>query len=87
MSKAFGPHLAYVAPFAVTFHSGKIVRPHFTRIGGRSLDKGVNLPSSLKAVEDAVAWVMGADDGSPNWSASFAQEPGPAYGVRVELRK
>lgn len=56
-----------------------------TRIGGRGVDPTVNLPASLKAVEDHVSEWCGIDDGSPLWRCSCRQEPGPAWGVRIEI--
>lgn len=85
VSRALGKHLVYVATFANRYHSGHGIRVRITRIGGRKLDHSVNLPASMKAVEDAVAFMMGADDGSPLWHCDFEQEPGGAMGVRVEL--
>lgn len=87
VSRAFGPHLVYVATFARLYHTGHPIHVRLTRLGGRKLDQSVNLPASLKAVEDAVAWSMGADDGSPLWRCTFAQEPGGSMGARIELLK
>lgn len=56
----------------------------FTRLGGRKLDRG-NLPHSLKGCEDAVAYLLGVDDGSNHWSVRYEQEPGGPIGVRVEI--
>ena len=47
----------------------------------------MNLPSSLKGVEDAVALMLGADDGDPRWRCVCAQEPGGRAGVRVRISK
>lgn len=86
VSRAFGPRLDVVARFALAFHAGRTLGVVFTRLGGRKLDKGVNLPSALKATEDAVALMLGADDGAPNWDAKFEQQPGGKSGVRIELK-
>lgn len=84
VSKAFGPHLAYVVRFASDYHSGIPVRVRFTRIGGRKLDRS-NLPSACKAVEDVTAFFLGANDGSDLWKAEFEQEPCDGLGVRIEF--
>lgn len=84
VSEAFGPRLGWVAPVADAYHAGRPVRVALTRLGGRRLDP-TNLPAALKAVEDAIAAAMGADDGSPLWRVSHDQEPGGPYGVRVVL--
>lgn len=87
VSPALGKRIDYLAPFARAYHAGIPVRVILTRLGGRKLDEGVNLPSSMKAVEDAVALMLGADDGSPLWHVEFEQEPEhTGHGVRIELR-
>lgn len=87
VSPALGKRIDYLAPFARAFHAGILIRVILTRLGGRMLDRGVNLPSSMKAVEDAVALMLGADDGSPLWDVQFEQEPEhTGHGVRIELR-
>ena len=80
-----GPYLRHVVQFAEAYHSRVPVRVHVVRLGGRKLDKLANLGSSLKAAEDAVALILGADDGSPLWVVTCDQEPGGPYGVRVTL--
>lgn len=85
VSRAFGPTLLYVAPVAAAYHRGEAVRVRLTRLGGRALDRAVNLPSSLKGVEDAVAYFLAANDGDDRWRCEVAQEPGGLAGVRVEL--
>ena len=55
-----------------------------TRVSPKSLDRAVNLPSALKAVEDAVAAVLGVDDGSPMLETSCDQRRGkPAVLVEI----
>ena len=83
--RALGQHLEAVIPFATAFHAGRAVVVRLTRLGGQKLDRTANLPSSLKAVEDSVALVMGADDGAPNWRCEVDQEPGGDWGVRIQL--
>jgi hypothetical protein len=84
VSEAFGRSLVWVAAFADHFHRGGGLRVVFIRLGGRQLDRS-NLPVALKATEDAVALMLGADDGDPRWRAEWHQEPGGAVGVRIEL--
>ena len=61
-SKIMGPHLKALAPFAEAYHAGRRLVVTFTRLGGKRLDRS-NLPTATKAVEDAVAFMLGADDG------------------------
>jgi hypothetical protein len=58
-----------------------------TRIAKGSLLDLSNLPPALKAVEDAVAFALGASDGSAAWGCCWAQEkrPGEPGVVRVEV--
>ena len=46
-----------------------------TRRAPRTLDRGDNLPGALKAVLDAVAAVLGVDDGSPSLEVAYDQRP------------
>lgn len=85
VSVVVGPYLRHLVPFAEAYHNRLPVRVHMVRLGGRKLDKLANLGSALKAAEDAVALILGADDGSPLWVATCDQEPGGAYGIRVTL--
>lgn len=86
VSKAFGKLMREVSPYAEHYHEGNPLRVTMTRIGGHKLDPGVNLPASMKGVEDAVALALGADDGAENWLPVFTQEPGPGkQGVRITL--
>jgi hypothetical protein len=39
----------------------------------------------LKGVEDAVALMLGVDDGSPQWLASYGQQTSDRYGVKIVL--
>ena len=57
------------------------------RLGGRGLDVG-NLWRAVKPVEDATAILMGCDDGWTAWRECFRvdQEPGPLWGVRIEIQ-
>lgn len=78
--------MAALVPFAHGYHhGGKTILCVLTRLGGRALDRTVNLPASLKYVEDAVCLKLGIDDGCPRWSCRCEQEPGGPAGVRIEL--
>jgi hypothetical protein len=50
------------------------------------LSRALDLPTAIKATEDALAFVMGASDGDPRWRSESAQEPGGAFGVRIEMQ-
>lgn len=84
--EAIGPHLGALEPFARHYADGGALRVGFVRLGGRRLDVMSNLGSALKGVEDAVAYLLGASDGSPQWHAAAGQEPGGGLvGVRVTV--
>lgn len=85
VSRTLGKYLKYLVPFAEAYHSGQTVRVLFKRLGGQGLDRMANLGPSMKAVEDALALMMGVDDGSPKWKAACDQEPGGDYGVLIVL--
>lgn len=86
VSFSLGGSLFDLAPLASRYHFGGKVLVKLTRLGGRALDRTANLPASLKYIEDAVALMMGADDGdSSRWLCECAQEPGGATGVRIEI--
>lgn len=55
-----------------------------TRLGGRAWDDDNN-QTGLKACRDTVAQWLGRDDGDKRLTWKYAQEPGPAWGVRVEI--
>jgi hypothetical protein len=85
VSREFGCRLDYLAPFARHFHAGRPLSVRLTRLGGRKLD-AANLGPALKATEDAVALMLGADDGDSRWCVEFHQEPQASLqGVRIEL--
>lgn len=85
VSKVLGPALGMLAPFADHYHRGGVLNVTLTRLGGQRLDTLANLGSALKAIEDAVALMLGASDGDPRWKAKAEQEPGGPVGVRIEL--
>jgi hypothetical protein len=85
VSGSLGRSLYDLAPLAAHYHRGGAVRVLLTRLGGRALDRTANLPAALKYVEDAVALMMGADDGDARWRCECGQEPGGPSGVRIEI--
>lgn len=84
VSRLFGASLRSLVPFAEHLHGGGVLRIVFTRLAPRSLDRG-NISATLKAVEDALALMLGTDDGSPQWLASYEQETSARYGVKIVL--
>ena len=82
---AIGVHLGALEPFARVYASGGALKVKFTRLGGRHLDQMANLGASMKGVEDAMAYLLGADDGDPRWHAIAQQKPGGPMGVEVVL--
>jgi hypothetical protein len=78
-------NLFSLAAFEVYVQRGGTVLARFVRLGGRRLDPMVGLPASLKGVEDAVCFLLGVDDSSPQWKPTCEQVPGGKVGVRVEL--
>lgn len=77
------------------FNTGKkIVGPIsvlLTRIGGRRMDEGDNLPMSLKHVRDCVAKWIHRNDNDPSIAWDCAQEPdltaNAKLGVRVTIKR
>jgi hypothetical protein len=85
VSKVLGPRLRALAPFAEAYHAGKPIRVLLTRFAPRKLDRS-NLWRALKACEDVVATMLGADDGDKRWLVECDQLENPAMGLRIELR-
>lgn len=85
--EAIGPHLGALEQYARHYAQGGALRVTFTRLGGRHLDQLCNLGGALKGVEDAVCYLLGADDGNPQWHPIPAQECGGPVGVRVDIEK
>lgn len=84
VSRCFGRQLDYLSHIARHYHAGRPIAVKLTRLATKRLDN-TNLGPSLKAAEDAVAFMMGCNDGDPRWLSSFHQEVGDVIGVRVEL--
>lgn len=87
VSRMFGKHLAKLVPYAEAYHQGKSINIRIIRLGGKKLDRTANLPMACKAIEDAIALLIGADDGAPNWYCSCDQDSGGWVGVRIELER
>ena len=85
VAAVLGKHLRELADFADHYHAGWPLGVTITRLGGRRLDALSNLGAALKAIEDTVALVIGADDGDPRWRGRAEQEPGGEVGVRIRL--
>lgn len=84
VSALFGRTLSHLAPFAAHYHGGQPLGITFSRLAPHRLDRG-NVSVALKAVEDAVAMMLGADDGDPRWVAIYEQEHNPRMGVRIQF--
>lgn len=84
VSRCFGRQLDYLSHIARHYHAGRPIDVKLTRLATKRLDNS-NVPPALKAAEDAVAFLLGADDGDARWQSSFHQEVGYVIGVRVEL--
>ncbi len=54
------------------------------RLGAKALD-GDNLQGAFKAVRDAIAQKLGADDADPRITWEYAQERAKGFAVRIEL--
>lgn len=76
--------LDWLQPLADHYADGGCLRVVLTRLGGRKLDRS-NIPAATKGVEDAVAFMLGCNDGDMRWRAEWDQEPGGPVGVRVEV--
>lgn len=86
VSRALGPHLRALAPFAEHLHDGGRLRITVTRLGGRKLDAFDNLPASVKYVLDGLCLALGVDDSDSRLLVVPEQQPGGPVGVRVELQ-
>lgn len=78
-------HLRALAPLADAAQDGRPVRCRLVRLGGPGMDTD-GLAAACKYVRDTVALFLGVGDG-PRGPVRWAydQEPGPAFGVRIEL--
>lgn len=83
--KSLGPRLSLLEPFAVAYAAGKALKITFVRLGGRRLDQMSNLGAALKGCEDAIAYLLGANDGDPKWHAVAEQDTVGLTGVRIEV--
>jgi len=85
VSQCLGKHLDYLSHISRHYHCGRPIRVKLTRLATRRLDNS-NLGPAVKATEDAVAFMLGADDGDARWLSEFSQEVGSVIGVRLELQ-
>ena len=77
-----------LAPFSTYYRAGQPLSIKFVRLGGKHIDGMANLGMTMKGCEDALAFLIGANDGSPNWVAAAQQEEDlPFLGVRIEITK
>lgn len=77
--------LRELAPLADAAQGGRLVRCRLVRLGGPGMDSD-GLAAASKYVRDTVALFLGVGDGPRGpvrWE--YDQEPGGAFGVRVEL--
>lgn len=84
VSVGLGKTLSALSAISDHYHDGRSIRVKLTRLATRKID-AANLGGALKATEDAVAFMIGADDGDHRWIAEFHQEIGDIVGVRIEL--
>lgn len=70
---------------AAALRSASKLSVRLVRLGGRKLDRD-NVAAGFKGTLDAVCKWLQCDDGDEERLAiAWAQEPGGAYGVRIEL--
>jgi hypothetical protein len=86
VSRAIAPGWRVWGPVGDAIRAGQPASIRVVRLGGRGLDTG-NLWRAVKPVEDAIATMLGCDDGAASWKASFepSEEPGGPFGVRIEI--
>lgn len=82
--EAVGPNIEFLNTVSRWYHFGKPLRVKFTRLGGRKLDRS-GLAAAAKGVEDAVAYLIGADDGDVRWKPEWEQETSGPVGMRVDI--
>lgn len=85
VSRFWGANARAFLAVTEAYHRGDALRLTFTRLSPGLLDGMANLGVSLKGVEDAVAMMMGANDGAGNWLATSRQVKQPQYGVVVTI--
>lgn len=87
VSKFMAVNARKFLPFNEHFQRGGTLYLIFTRVGCSKLDGMANLGHALKATEDAVEMMLGANDGSERWVARAEQDTANAFvGVRVDIR-
>ena len=88
VSRAIAPGWRVWGPVGDAIRSGSPASIRVVRLGGRGLDTG-NLWRAVKPVEDAIASMLGCDDGSAAWQKSFLPVclPVGPHGLRIEIGK
>ena len=82
--EAIGPNLGLLETLAIHYAKNGALRVRMTRLGGRKMDRS-NLPAARKGIEDAIAYLLGADDGDSRWHPEYDQEPGGDVGVGIDV--
>lgn len=85
--RALGPHWRIWGPVGDRIRAGHPCSIKAIRLGGTGLDVA-NLWAAMKFPEDAIANMLGCEDGWPVWKQSFSvdQEPGRLWGLRIEMQ-
>ena len=75
-------------PFREHYAAGGQLKIELCRIAPGKLDRTVNLPSSIKAVEDQLAKILKCNDGDDRWLCTVSQKTGSkVYGIRITLTR
>ncbi len=82
--QAVAPDWRLWGPTGDHCRAGKPLLVRFVRLGGKRLDT-INLMTCFKSCEDAMASLLGCNDGSTFWRLECEQETVAGIGIRVEL--
>lgn len=83
-SEAARVTLAWTGAGLAHWHPLLPITVTMTRLGGKPMDTD-NLAGAFKAVRDALAALLGVDDGDPRVRWACRQKPATALGVRVSI--